>query len=251
MGDEIDIVLVDWPYPYGPGRSYKNRFGQAGAQNHYLRRFGSTNAWCLILDIDECLMVSGKKTFKQYLRDCEDNGVVEVLFDSFIVPPHEGQPAMANRRISSYWFRYRERLGRNLKFAFKPQHIEYVRTHIAYPKNQVFAKLTGLPRLYDGCLHFFYRGVLKRLFSKRIFHFFFANQFALRFASPEEIFFYHFRGLNTSWKPKRNIGEEVQSFDASRHVSDTLIGELFIRAGLNDDNGLPSPLLGRISARER
>ena len=45
--------------------------------------------------------------------------------------------------------------------------------------------------------------------------------------------------------------EEVESFDASRHVSDTLIGALFVRAGLNDDNGLPSHPTGRSSARER
>ena len=75
-------------------------------------------------------------------------------------------------------------------------------------------------------------------------------QFALRDPSPEESFYYHFRGLNTNWRPEGNFGEEVESFDASRHVPDTLIGELFIRAGLNDDHGLPSPPTGQNSARE-
>ena len=251
MGEAIDIVLVDWPFPHGPVRSHKNRFCQPGAQNHYLLRFGSADAWCLNLDIDECLAVSGKKTFKQYLHDCESNGVVEVLFDSFIVPPYQGQPAMANRRVGSYWFRNRERRGSSLKFAFKPRHIEYVKTHIAYPKNPVFAKLTGLPRLYDEACQSLYGSVLKRLCSERMFRLFFPNQFALRDLSPEEIFFYHFRGLNTNWRSERNVGEEVESFDASRHVSDTLIGELYVRAGLDDDNGLPSPLTGRSSAREQ
>ena len=251
MGEAIDIVLVDWPFPYGPGRSHKNRFGQTGAQNHYLLRFGSADAWCLNLDIDEYLVVSGKKTFKQYLHDCEGNDVVEVLFDSFIVPPHQGQPAIANRRVSSYWFRNRERQGYALKFAFKPPHIEYMRQHIAYPKNRIFAKLIGLPRLYDKTLRSLYGSVLKRLSSKRIFRIFFPNQFALRYPSPEEIFFYHFRGLNTNWRPERNPAEEVESFDASRHVSDTLIGALFVRAGLNDDHGLPSHPTGRSSAHER
>ena len=250
MGEAIDIVLVDWPFPYGPRRSHKNRFGQTGAQNHYLRRFGSADAWCLMLDIDECLVVSGKKTFKEYLRDCEGNGVVEVLFDSFIVPPYQGQPAIANRRVSSYWFRNRERRDYALKFAFKPRHIEFVGPHMAYPKNRVFDKLIGSPRLY-GKTFLFYGSVLKRLSSKRMFRFFLPNQFALRCPSPEEIFFYHFRGLNTNWRPERNVGEEVESFDVSRHVSDTRIGELFVRAGLNDDNGLPSPPTGRSSAHER
>ena len=250
MGEAIDIVLVDWPFPYGPGRSQKNRFGQTGAQNHYLRRFGSADAWCLILDIDECLVVSGKKTFKQYLHNCEGNGVVEVLFDSFIVPSHQGQPAIANRRVSSYWFRNRERRGWALKFAFKPRHIEYVGPHMAYPKNRVFAKLIGLPRLYDKTLQSLYGSVLKRLSSKRIVRFFFSNQFTLRYSSPEEIFFYHFRGLNTNWKQGRAFGEEIENFDASRHVSDTLINELYTRAGLNDEHGLPAPPTGRNSARE-
>ena len=237
MDETVDIVLVDWPFPYGPGRSSTNRFCQTGAKNHCLHRFGSADAWCLILDIDEYLVASGEKTFKQYLQDCENNGVVEVVFDSFIVPPHQEQPAMANRRISSYWFRNRERRGHYLKFAFKPRHIEYVGPHLAYPKNRVFAKLIGLPRLYDKTFRLFYRSVRKRLSSERIVRFFFANRFALRDLSSNEIFFYHFRGLNTNWKPERNVGEEVESFDASRHVSDPLIGELFDRAGLDDDHG--------------
>ena len=235
MDEAIDIVLVDWPFPYGPRRSHKNFFCQIGAQNHYLLRFGSADAWCLNLDIDEYLAVSGEKTFKQYLRDCESNGVVEVLFDSFIVPPHQEQPAMANRRVGSYWFRNRERHGINFKFAFKPQNIEYVRQHMAYPQNRIFAKLLVLPRLFDKTCRFFYVSLRKRLPAKRIFRFFSPDQFALRNLSPDEMFFYHFRGLNTNWNPGRVFGEEVEGFDASRHVSDPLIGELYARAGLNDD----------------
>ena len=250
MDEMVDIVLVDWPFPYGPRWSPKNQFCQTGAQNHYRLRFGSADAWCLNLDIDECLVVSGEKTFKQYLHDCEGNGIAEVLFDSFIVPPFQEQPAIANRRVNSYWFRNRERRGWALKFAFKPQRIEYVGPHMAYPKNRVFAKLIGLPRLYDKTLQFLYGSVLKRLFSKRIVRFFFSNQFALRYSSPEEMFYYHFRGLNTNWKPGRAFGEEVESFDASRHVADSLIGELFVRAGLNDEHGLPAPPTGRSSACE-
>ena len=250
MDETVDIVLVDWPFPYGPRWSPKNQFCQTGAQNHYRLRFGSADAWCLNLDIDECLVVSGKKTFKQYLHDCEGNGIAEVLFDSFIVPPYQGQPAIANRRVSSYWFRNRERRGWALKFAFKPRHIEYVGPHMAYPKNRVFAKLIGLPRLYDKTLQFLYGSVLKRLSFKRIVRFFFSNQFALRYSSPEEMFYYHFRGLNTNWKPERAFGEEVENFDASRHASDARIGELYTRAGLNDEHGLPAPPTGRSSACE-
>lgn len=250
MDEAIDIVLVDWPFPYGPRRSHKNFFCQTGAQNHYLLRFGSADAWCLNLDIDECLVVSGEKTIKQYLHDCEGNGVVEVLFDSFIVPPYQGQPAIANRRIGSYWFRNRELRDCSLKFAFEPRHIEYVTPHMAYPKNRVFAKLIGLPRLYDKTCRFFYGSVRKRISTKRILRFFFPNQFALRDLSPEEMFFYHFRGLNTNWKPERAFGEEVGKFDASLHVSDTLIGELYVRAGLNDDNECPSPPTGSNSSRK-
>ena len=249
MGEAVDIVLVDWPFPHGTGRCHRNRFCQTGAQNHYLLRFGSADAWCLNLDIDEFLGVSQNKTIKQYLHACEGKGVVAVLFDSFIVPPHQGQPAMANRRVSSYWFRNRERRGRGLKFAFKPLQIEYVKQHVAYPKNRVFAKLIGLPRLYDNTLQSLYGSVLRRLSSKRIFRFFFPNKLALRYPGPEDIFYYHFRGLNTNWMPERNVGEEVESFDASRHVSDTRINELYVRAGLNDDNELPSPPIGRNAAR--
>ena len=142
---------------------------------------------------------------------------------------------MANRRVGSYWFRNRKHHGINFKFAFKPQNIEYVRQHMAYPKNRIFAKLLVLPRLFDKTCRFFYVSLRKRLPAKRIFRFFSPDQFALRNLSPDEMFFYHFRGLNTNWKPGRVFGEEVEGFDASRHVSDPLIGELSARAGLNDD----------------
>lgn len=237
MDEAVDVVLVDWPFPYGPRRRPKDRFGQTGAQNHYLLRFGAADAWCMMLDIDECLVVSGERTFKQYLQDCEGNGVVEVVFDSFIVPSHQEQPAMATRRISSYWFRNRKRRGYMLKYAFQPRHIEYVGPHMAYPKNWVFAKLAGLPRLYHKILRSLYGSILKRLSVTRIVKFFFPNRFALRYPSSDEVFFYHFRGLNTNWKPGRDFGEEVEAFDASRHVSDPLIRELYVRAGLTDDQG--------------
>ncbi len=239
MNEAFDIVLVDWPFPHGPVRSHKNRFCQLGAQNHYLLRFGSADTWCLNLDIDEYLVVrggGGGKTFKQYLHDYESNGIVEVLFDSFIVPPHQGQPAIADRRISSYWFRNRERRGYALKFAFKPKHIDFVRPHMAYPKNRAFAKLIRFPRLYEKTFRSFYGSVLKRLSFTRTFRFLSANQFSLRYPSPNDMFFYHFRGLNTNWKPGRDFGDEVENFDASRHVSDPLINELFARAALNDDH---------------
>ena len=252
MDETVDILLVDWPFPYGPRRSPKNRFSQTGAKNHYLRRFGSADAWCLILDIDECLAVSGKKTFKQYLHDCEGNSIVEVLFDSFIVPPYQGQPAIANRRVSSYWFRNRERRGWALKFAFKPRHIEYVGPHMAYPKNRVFAKLIGLPRLYDKTLQFLYGSVLKRLSSKRIvplFSFLISLRFGIRV--PKKFSFTIFVASTRIGNRRELSAKEVESFDASRHVSDTLINELYTRARLNDEHGLPAPPTGRNSARER
>jgi len=83
-----------------------------------------------------------------------------------------------------------------------------------------------------------------------MFRFLFPNQFALRYLDPDEMFFYHFCGLNTNWRPERDFSEEVESFDASRHETDPLIGELFVRAGLNDDHGLPSPPTGQNSACE-
>ena len=130
--------------------------------------------WCL----------TGKRRSDNICHDCEGNGGVAVLFDSFMVPPHQGQPAMADRRVDSYWFRNRERRGRGLKFAFKPLHIEYVKQHVAYPKNRGFAKLIGFPRLYDKTLQSLYGSILRRLSSKRIFRFFFSNQFAAPVSGP-------------------------------------------------------------------
>ena len=48
----IQIVLVDWPYPYGPRRSYYNRFTQASQNNHSYHCFGNAE-WTGHFDIDE------------------------------------------------------------------------------------------------------------------------------------------------------------------------------------------------------
>lgn len=235
ISKDLDVILVTWSFPYGPSRSGKNRFLSIGCRNHYRLLFGPFHSWCLTLDIDEYLVVRGAPTLRQYLSDCDREAVSGIVFDLFFVPPYVGQPEMSNRRAGLHSFRNRRPRGRYFKYIFKPAGIEYNRLHIAYPRNRLFEILLPFPGFYNRVLQLFYGSILKRWARNRWLRLIYPRHASLRYSGVDRIFFYHFRGLNTNWKPEGNLGERVQSFDPGRHVEDPLIRELAARAGLFDD----------------
>ena len=63
-----DIVLVHWPFAYGPTRSYRNRFAQASQINHAHECFGASD-WCGHFDIDEYPVADEGIGLREYLVD--------------------------------------------------------------------------------------------------------------------------------------------------------------------------------------
>ena len=234
ISKDLDVILVTWSFPYGPGRSSKNRFLGTGSRNHYRLLFGPLHSWCLSMDVDEYLVVRGASTLRQYLSGCDRKAVSGVVFDLFFVPPYVGQPEMSNRRAGLHSFRNRSPRGKYLKYIFKPAEIEYNRTHVVYPRKRLFEILRPFPRFYNRVLQLFYGSFLKRWTRNRWLRSIYHRHASLRYPGVDRIFFYHFRGLNTNWKPEGNLGERVQSFDPERHIEDPLIRELATRAGLLD-----------------
>ena len=166
MGEAVDIVLVDWPFPYGPVRIHRNSFCQTGAQNHYLLRFGSADAWCLNLDIDE--WPGGKRgkddqtIFARLRRQRRRRGVVRLVYGP-IASGTTGDSESTYQLVLVPESQTSRAATSN--FAFKPRHIEYVKPHIAYPKNRVFAMLIGLPRFIRQDSPIFLRKRSKSIFQ--------------------------------------------------------------------------------------
>ena len=232
LSAEMDITFVDWPFMYGPGTSYKNRFSQLGSQNHYRLRFGPHDRWCVMLDVDEYLAADSGFKLMDQLKKRFDPCVAVAMIDSWIVPPHAGQPAHVERTAGDHRFRNREISFRRLKYLFRPTLVEYNRAHIAFPSGSSLSIMQPFPHLYAWFLRFWYGSVLKRVGRSRIGRRFYSSQFRVQYLDPNDVFFFHFRGLNTNWRPEREIGEETEEYNSHQHVLDNRIRDLAVRAGV-------------------
>ena len=67
LDSPIEIVLVSWPFAYGPIRSFHNKFCQAG-QNNHANQFLGQAAWCGHFDIDEYVVTGATVALVDYLR---------------------------------------------------------------------------------------------------------------------------------------------------------------------------------------
>lgn len=82
--DIMDVVLIDWPFPYGPVRSNYNLFCQASQNNHAHQCFGQAE-WTGHFDVDEYLAFrDGLSLTKMLSQVSKRTGLLR--FDSFWVP---------------------------------------------------------------------------------------------------------------------------------------------------------------------
>ena len=69
LDEDIEILLVHWPFPYGPVRSHDNKYSQEGSANHcHLMFCPRRTRWLTFLDLDEYLYVEGEKSLIDYLK---------------------------------------------------------------------------------------------------------------------------------------------------------------------------------------
>lgn len=224
---EVDVVLVHWPFPYGPPTSDRNRYGQTGALNHCREFFGPSAGWTIRLDLDEYLVAADGERLVERLQQYDRDGTGAVLFGSWQVPPVANQPPVEDRSVRSYSFRETQFTDRAFKYAFNPASIAVNKNHIAFPENWMLDRFRFAPATYERLASLVYRSLTKRVGSGWL-----GRKVVL--VPSDEMFFYHFRGLNTNWKHREQIGSQVEQFDPERHVRDERINELLMRAGLGE-----------------
>lgn len=228
IGNEMDVVIAQWPFPYGPTTSHANRFGQGGALNHFRECFGASAEWTLFLDVDECLAMADDLVLLDRLREYETMGASTVLFGSWIVPPTPGQPPLEGRSIRSYSYRERRFVRRALKYAFRPPRVRANKNHTAFPRNWLLDRLVGVPALYDRLANLFYWSLARRGFGELA-----PLTGKVRMERNDEVYFYHFRGLNTNWRYRDQYSDQVQEFTPDEHVVDERLPLLLQRAELS------------------
>ena len=71
IDEEVEIILVHWPYKHGPIPDIlgKYRYAKIGAFNHFHRLFGIRTSWCINLDVDEFLYFDSSLPLKKGLHN--------------------------------------------------------------------------------------------------------------------------------------------------------------------------------------
>ncbi len=178
LDEDIEILLVHWPFPYGPVRSHDNKYSQEGSANHcHLMFCPRRTRWVTFLDLDEYLYVEGERPLIDYLNF--------KLFPITYLPNYTMPPI---RVIDAN--PYEEGLARFF------DHIERV-SELSWDAKKYICRPKGLwlHYMHLGILNFYWRQVEK--FVVRI-----DSYFGIGLRKQRTVFFYHLKSLKILWKRK-------------------------------------------------
>ena len=164
LASSIDLVLIQWPYLFGPRSSTRNRFCQASRANHALRCFGQAE-WDAHFDLDEYLIVQQATGARQEstsgaidagalssLAQETPHRIGQLRFDSYWVP---NVGSTSNPRDNSSPptvrdFLYRENKARGTahKFLVRQRALRYAKTHNCRLKPVINANSSQVPRRF-------------------------------------------------------------------------------------------------------
>ena len=181
------VTLVDWPYPYGPPRSYYNRFAQPTQNNHAHRRFG-TAAWTGHFDVDEYPLVGADPvaagSLARWVGRAGPRTALLRLDSHWAVDVRDPDPARGRPSVHALDHRERSSRGRAHKYLVRSRALRYANTHNA--------------RLRLG--------------------------WAWRHPPVAEACYLHYKPLTTEWRDFAARGAP-EPFDPARHVEDRRVIE--------------------------
>lgn len=128
----MTIIVVDWPFAYGPIRSYYNQFCQATQNNHVYQCFASAT-WVGHFDIDEYLLPANddcveKNVLKQFVnRTFSRIGLLR--FDSYWVPSIGVKDDSELPTVRDFSFRMRRTRRRAHKYLMRSAAHRMSNTH--------------------------------------------------------------------------------------------------------------------------
>ena len=202
----FELIVVKWDFPFGPPDRLDLNFAQPAAVNHCRLTFGSTSAWLINLDIDEYLYNASPTKLVSYLGGEEYADRLGVYLKSYVVPFTVDK---SPRRCFDSAVRFRRVENGGQKYIFKPALAQFCGTHWVQAANLSVAEKARIAILGSLQRRNFTRRTLRLLARlKRAV----ANRgnvvpASKGGASAEEpdLFFYHFRALNTGWKYRRRL----------------------------------------------
>lgn len=181
-----DVVLVHWPFPYGPGRSHYNQFAQPSQLNHAHLCFGGAE-WCGHFDVDEYPVSGSGHSLVEHLEALSPRtGLLRL--DSWWAPRVSGEGTAEGRAgptaefptVRDFRFRERAARGKARKYLVRTRALKSARVHNA--------------RLRLGWWR--------------------------RSPATERLGFVHYLALNNGWKGER---DQAVPLDPARHVEERRI----------------------------
>lgn len=208
-----ELVLVPWDHPYGP---FALMFPQTTALNHCRLLFARESNWCINLDIDEYLQNNSEQDLSTLLRRRAFRRRSIVYLRGYLVPfVVDGDPS----RCYDSDIRYRG-FSRERKYVYQPAKTLLAEIHSAMevhrPLYEIWLRCRRLTmRMLEGAP--VVKSVMRRVAygiarlgnSMRNIG---RKNTDLRkvdgyiVTRADELFFFHFRALNTGWKsPRRSV----------------------------------------------
>ena len=219
---DMNVVFVDWCFPYGTGKP-PFIYCQLGSLNHCRMRFSVEGGYCMNLDIDEYLFLS-EGTLQDYL-DCKFiiPRIGSLAVRSISIPdlcPEENDIPV---RPWSFFYRnivtgYRgeantfSTFGRT-KYIYQFSKIGYNSVHsTASEKNVEFR--TRYAR--STVVWFAFKKLIWES-TKKIFRMRYPKpKIDTTYGNIEEIFYFHFAGLNSGWKNQEHT-KPKRIYDSKRY----------------------------------
>ncbi len=235
LEDEVKVIYVDWDFPYG---LLQYECAQPGSLNHARLAFPIRNSYCINLDIDEFLVLPKDKNLVEYLdQKLANSALGAVIFSQYLVPNIIQPQAEDIPRFHQFIYRFKHfgKPSRNhtwsevmrMKYIYHFDRIGYNGAHRTMSdKNKLFAKrysiLHKLNFYFKKCLREPFRYILLRHIPK--------PKIDACHASKDELYFFHFLGLNTGWRTKQK--PPLEKFNDEIHIEEPLIHQLAEKANL-------------------
>ena len=209
---EPELILVPWNHPFGP---FALKFAQTTALNHCRLLFARDSHWCINLDVDEYLQSDSDLASVLDRRACRRRAIVYLR--GYTVPfLVDGKPA----RCYDSDVRYRE-FARERKYIYQPTKTLLAEVHSAIEihrplygiwlrcRRVMMRTLNKAPSLKTAIRRVAYGIVnLANLIRDRGHSTARLQKTGGYLLTPgDELFFFHFRALNTGWKIPRRIVE--------------------------------------------
>ena len=210
-GLDVQILLIHWPFPFGPLSSSYNQFTQTGALNHCRLFFGIYNQWCINIDIDEYLYLSSPLSLYEYLQH---RAYLPVVYLNSYFALHKKTIKDQLIRCFDFIYRYRQLRNVHLKYIYQPEQILVNKVH------RVEIKL----KLKYGFVKLWIK-ISNRNSSER----------EKEMKEKPQLFFYHLFTLHTGWK-SGNRSWSTSTYRLTKFVKDEQLRNKMKEIGMLADH---------------